>query len=205
MPDTGNRAPGAPRLAATDPKLVELNMRRALGLTGATGSGRGAGAVPQQRPEQARGRHRFAQDGSVPVTVLNHRPDELAAKDVRIAELQAALDTERNAHAATRRTLAEQVAALQALQTRMAHTELAHNDALETERKALAVAQAALAEARAQPTFRRAPRPELSADAASPDDPAPAKAKRGRPRLHPPREPKPVRWWTPSYRAKTKA
>lgn len=178
-------------------------MRRALGLTGGiTAPGRTA-SVPQQRPEQARGRHRFAQDGSVPVTVLNHRPDELAAKDARIAELQASLENERTAHGNTRRMLAEQQTALQALQTRMAHMELAHADALEAERRALAVAQAALADAKAQPAAPTVRRPaKAAADAKAPATPP---KKRGRPRIHPPREPKPVRWWTPSYRAKTKA
>lgn len=192
-------------------------MRRALGLTGGGGNGR-SGTVPQQRADQARGRHKFAQDGSVPVTVLNHRPDELAAKDARIAELVASLENERNTHANTRRTLAEQQAAFQALQTRLAHMELAHRDALEAERRTLAVAQAALVEAKAQPAPRRAARPAVEAaapavpgeadDTATPDGPLAAaapKAKRGRPRIHPPREPKPLRWWTPSFKAKTKA
>lgn len=192
-------------------------MRRALGLTSGGGNGRG-GAVPQQRADQARGRHRFAQDGSVPVTVLNHRPDELAAKDARIAELVASLENERSTHSNTRRTLAEQQAAHQALQTRLAHMELAHGDALEAERRTLAVAQSALVEAKAQPAPRRAPRPVVEAavhaesvpadGTATPDVPtvpAVPKAKRGRPRIHPPREPKPLRWWTPSFKAKTKA
>ena len=212
MPDTGKPAPSATRPAASsDPNLVEINMRRALGLTGG-GSGRG-GAVPQQRADQARGRHKFAQDGSVPVTVLNHRPDELAAKDARIAELVASLENERNTHANTRRTMAEQQSALQALQTRLAHMELAHRDALEAERRTLAMAQAALVEAKAQPAPRRAARPAVDAAApaasddapATPEGPAAPKAKRGRPRIHPPREPKPLRWWTPSFKAKTKA
>lgn len=217
MPDNGKPAQSAPRATPSDPNLVELNMRRALGLTSGGGNGRG-GAVPQQRADQARGRHRFAQDGSVPVTVLNHRPDELSAKDARIAELQASLENERNTHANTRRTLSEQQAAHQALQTRLAHMELAHRDALEAERRTLAVAQSALADAKAQPAPRRTPRPtaepaalaDATADAvdgpAAPTAlPAAPKAKRGRPRIHPPREPKPLRWWTPSFKAKTKA
>ena len=226
MPDTGKPAQSAPKVSTSDPNLVELNMRRALGLTSG-GNGRG-GAVPQQRADQARGRHRFAQDGSVPVTVLNHRPDELSAKDARIAELQASLENERNTHANTRRTLSEQQAAHQALQTRLAHMELAHRDALEAERRTLAVAQSALADAKAQPTPRRAARPaaepvaqpeaeagaEVGAEVGAgpgatavdgPAAPAAPKAKRGRPRIHPPREPKPLRWWTPSFKAKTKA
>lgn len=205
MPESGNRAPGAPRTtisasaqspaAPNDSNQVELNMRRALGLTG-TGNGRTGGPVVQQRPEQARQRHRFAQDGSVAVTVLNHRPDELAAKDTRIRELEASLKNERDQHGNTRRTVSEQQAAMQALQTRLAHMELAHRDALETERKSLAVAQEALVAARAAPQRRAIRLPEATEPA------EPAKAKRGRPRIHPPREPKPVRWWTPSFKAK---
>lgn len=206
-------------------------MRRALGLTGGGGNGRTAGPVIQQRPDQARQRHRFAQDGSVAVTVLNHRPDELTAKEARITELQASLENERTQHAATRRTLGEQQSAVQTLQTRLAHMELAHRDALETERRALAVAQTALLAARdaaprrtraAAPTHtaseaesEAAPDAELSVSAlptpttvtadAVTGEAVPAKAKRGRPRIHPPREPKPVRWWTPGYKARTKA
>ena len=197
MADKGNRAP----LAPNDTQAAELKMRQALGL-----NTRGPLHKPQQRPEQARQRHRFVQDGGVPVTVLNPRQDvEAAGLRERIEELQSSLEHERAAHASARRALQEQQAATQALQTRLAHAELAHNEALSVERHARAAAQEALANASVQ--ARRAPKAAEPED--GPEQPATAngaaKTKRGRPRTAPQKEPKPVRWWTPSFRAKTKA
>ena len=199
MADKGNRAPMAPN----DTHAAELKMRQALGL-----NTRGPSIKPQQRPEQARQRHRFVQDGGVPVTVLNPRNDaENAGLRERIGELQSSLEHERAAHAATRRSLQEQQAAAQALQTRLAHTELAHDEALSLERQARIAAQEALAAVPAPP--RRAVKAvnpsERPAKAAAPEGAEVPKPKRGRPRTAAPKEPKPIRWWTPSFRAKTKA
>ena len=47
---------------------AESRMREALGLRGQP-----VGRTPQQRPEQARQRHRFVRDGEVPVVVLGTR------------------------------------------------------------------------------------------------------------------------------------
>ena len=232
MADKGNRIP----LVPNDANSVEQKMRRALGL-----NAKASGHTPQQRPEQARQRHRFVQDGGVPVTVLNPRHDaEAAGLRERVAELQASLEAERSAHAGTRRALQEQQASAQALQTRLAHAELAHKEALAQERQARVAAQEALAQAAAQAAAQavtaqgtagkraaavgKPATPAEAADASAADahvadapaagvrgasvtDPAGAtiKPKRGRPRTAPPPEPKPVRWWTPSFRAKTKA
>ncbi len=198
MADKGNGVPAA----LNDTQAAELKMRQALGL-----NTRGPSHKPQQRPEQARQRHRFVQDGGVPVTVLNPRQDvETAALRERVEELQSSLEHERAAHGSTRRALQEQQAAAQALQTRLAHAELAHNEALSIERQARAAAQEALANAFARP--RRAANTADADDVAEQGTPkvegAP-KAKRGRPRTAPPKDPKPVRWWTPSFRARTKA
>ena len=214
MADTGNRAPLAPQHAQTDAQSDELKMRRSLGLMG-----KGQPQTPQQRPDQARARHRFVQDGGVPVVVLNHRTDETQALKERITEVERQLETERAMHASTRRTLNESQAAVQALETRLVHAGLAHKDALEQERRALTAAQQALSEALAgSPRRRVAPAvaPEVAESAVETaivparfmDEPAgeaAPKAKRGRPRTRPIPEPKPVRWWTPSFRAKTKA
>lgn len=199
-------------------------MRRALGLNASGGN-----MTAQQRPDQARQRHRFVQDGGVPVVVLNHRTDETTALRERIEALEASLDTERGAHAATRRTVSEQQAQVQSLETRLAHAELAHRDAMTQAQRTQATLQEHIAQLQAQRPGREAkaagpvpetPRPDIAApehDTAdtvpTATDAAPAKAaepagaprKRGRPRLHPPKEPKPVRWWTPSFKAKTKA
>lgn len=198
-------------------------MRRALGLNASGGN-----ATFQQRPDQARQRHRFVQDGGVPVTVLNHRTDETAALRERISALEASLDAERAAHAATRRTSAEQQTQLQSLETRLGHTELAHRDAIALEQRAQTTLKDHIAQLqaarparapRAEPALEpRAPRTESTAETAPPATPeggdlfgtadadsADVPRKRGRPRLHAFKDPKPVRWWTPSFKAKTKA
>lgn len=220
MADQGTRTPFSLNESQSD----ESKMRRALGLTGGGGGGNRP-QVTQQRPDQARGRHKFVQDGGVPVTVVNHRIDENGPLKDRIAELEASLENERNNHANTRRSLSEQQAAAQALQTRLAHADLAHNEALMAERNARLAAQSALSQhlldatparraprpaATPQPAEEPAPEPEPAAAAAhqtvaADPLPAPVKAKRGRPRTTPAKEPKPVRWWTPSYRTKSKA
>lgn len=253
MADQGTRTP----FSLSDSQSDESKMRRALGLTGGGGGGNNRPQVTQQRPDQARGRHKFVQDGGVPVTVVNHRIDENGPLKERIAELEASLENERTNHANTRRALGEQQSAAQALQTRLAHADLAHNEALMTERNARLAAQSALSQHLLDATpARRAPRPAATPQATEepvpepepaaaaphrtvaadplpaavldrqpaeltdeptdgPTDgqpdagtdlvPAPMKAKRGRPRTAAPKEPKPVRWWTPSYRTKSKA
>jgi len=214
---------------------TETRMRLALGL------GPGAGGSPaQQRPEQARARHRFVQDGGVPVVMLNHKPDPDAALRERLGTLEAQLEAERAAHASTRRTLTEQQAAHQALQTRLVHAELAHTETLDTERRLRLAAQQALVELQPAPARRgRPPGPRApvvepvretanvteNVQGATPEtemaETPPAakrgpgrprlaavpieKPKRGRPRIHPIPEPKPVRWWTPGFKAKSKA
>ena len=219
MADTGRRAPLAPSAASrddsqsVDQQAAETKMRRALGL----GSG-GGHHTPQQRPEQARARHRFVQDGGVPVVMLSQKAEpETAALRERITSLGGALENERQAHQAALRQLKELEGHHTALQTRLAHAELTHRDALEQERRLRIAAQEALGEAlAATPAARRRPaasrvavedEPIATAAAAPPadsDTPVPPKRGRGRPRSATPPEPKPVRWWTPSFRAKSK-
>lgn len=189
-----------------DTPIDEDRVRRALGLK--TG-----GAPHQQRPEQARQRHRFVADGAVPVVMLNRADGETTGLKERIASLETTLDTERNAHAATRRALSDAHAAHQTLQTRLSHTELSHGEALKAERAARRTAEEALAALRAERPERprRVPKSvivehaeALGASASEPGSAQPMAAKPGRkPRLTAaPREAKPVRWWTPSFRNK---
>jgi hypothetical protein len=168
-------------IPASDTQAVENQMRRALGLQG---SGRPA---PQQRPDQARARHKFVQDGGVPVVVLNRSEDATAPFKARILELEASLEAERAAHAATRRTLHEAQLAAQALQTRLTHAELAHSDFLAAERQAREAAEAAQ-----QQAVQR-----LAATQ--------AKQVRHKPTPTPAveREAQPVKWWLPNYKAKS--
>ena len=198
--------------AASDDETAESRMRLALGLRGAAST---AGHAPQQRADQARARHKFVQDGGVPVVMLNrsHDQDALGTLKARVTELERHLDQERTAHAATKRLVAEAQANLQQEKTRFAHAELAHADALAAAARAAEAGTAAReleadTAARALEASQR--RPAMAAAVTNPD--APAKPKRGRP----PRKPaidraslerpakaeKPVRWWTPSYRTK---
>lgn len=177
MSDRNKPAP----IPASDSQAVETQMRRALGLQG---PGRPA---PQQRPDQARARHKFVQDGGVPVVVLNRSDDPAAPFKARISELEASLEAERAAHAATRRNLQEAQLAAQALQTRLTHAELAHSDALAAERQAREAAETGRQQAlqrlaaatQAKPARRKAA-PDPAAE----------------------REAQPVKWWLPNYKAK---
>ena len=125
-------------------------MRRALGLTGdravrnspppterpqAGPPGRATGRSSADKP-----RHRFVQDGTVPVTILNrHRPDEAEGSPASRTAIEAALRDERAARDRAERSLQEALATVRDLQTKLGHAELAH-------REALAAAQASRAE-----------------------------------------------------------
>lgn len=188
--------------ASTDNRFdpVELRMREALGLHGRPVSG-----LPQQRPEQARQRHRFARDGEVPVVVLGARKvqDTSPAPDHPIAELQAALDSERAARVGAERALQEAQAAIQKLQARLAHAELAHSEAFAAERASREQAERGLQEA---VTVRDSAERQLRERTvlAPPESRKPARTASAAkaPLIHKAREPQPVQWWLPSYRAK---
>ncbi|MBV8911881.1 MAG: hypothetical protein JOZ05_02440 [Acetobacteraceae bacterium] len=187
-----NRTDDQQQPLSLDSQVDEERIRRALGLKG-NGS-------HQQRPEQARHRHRFVSDGAVPVVVLNRTERESGGLKEKLEAAEAALETERAAHAATRRALLEAQAANQALQTRLGHAELAHNEALAAEREGRRAAEDALAALRAEAALRV----EIEAPAPA-AEPKPVVRKLRMPRLPKvEKEQKPVRWWTPSYRAKRK-
>ena len=197
MPDSDENLP----LSSNDSQSTEIRMRRALGLQGTSR------AAPQQRADQARPRHRFVQDGGVPVVVLNSRSDNdpTAVFKARIAELEAALEAERSAHGATRRTLQEAQASVQALQTRLAHAEFAHGEALAAERRARKEAEESL-QTQLSPQFEQPVAPPMTAPTLISADRA-KKAVRKAPRA--PRvpkvaEPQPVKWWLPNFREKTR-
>ncbi len=195
MPDSDEKFP----LSPNDSQSTEIRMRRALGLQGP------ARAAPQQRADQARPRHRFVQDGGVPVVVLNSRGDNdpVAAFKARVAEMEAALDAERNAHGATKRTLQEMQASVQALQTRLAHAEFAHGEAVAAERRARKEAEDSL-QARLALEAEQAASSVGEAPAAAVVS-APKKAARRMarvPRAPKVAEPQPVKWWLPNFREK---
>jgi len=185
-------------LSPSDTQATENRMRRALGLQGPSRQ------PPQQRADQVRPRHRFVQDGGVPVVVLNSRGDHdpTAVFKTRVAELEAALEAERTAHGATRRSLHEVQAAAQAQQTRLAHAELAHSEALAMERNARQAAEESL-QARLAVSEQTAAVPVAAPGLAVPAKPKRAAPKTPRvPRVAKTKEPQPIKWWLPNFREK---
>jgi len=196
MSDSDDNLP----LSSNDSQSTESRMRRALGLQGPLHK------APQQRADQARPRHRFVQDGGVPVVVLSGRgdADPVAPLKTRIAEREAALEAERNAHGVTRRALHEAQTSVQALQARLAHTEFAHGEALAAERRMRIGAERAL---QSQPAPQAAPPPPSAATIPRSTAGGQPKTARNAPRV--PRtakvlEPQPVKWWLPIHRQKTR-
>ncbi len=217
--------------------IDEDRVRRALGLKSS-----GSSPTHQQRPEQARARHRFVADGAVPVVMLNRTDGETSGLKERLSAAEHALENERGAHANTRRALQEATQANQSMQTRLGHNELSSGEVLRTEREGRRVAEAALAELRAalqaetarvsaleaalaaakaekiaddREAERKAAEQTATQSSQPASDAAPVQSEirvRREVRASEPiprkqrsgsaKEPKPVRWWTPSYRAK---
>jgi chromosome segregation ATPase len=188
-------------------EATESRMREALGVRDRPTST----SAPQRKADQARQRHRFVQDGEVPV-VLNSRKELNTGSDPgnRLAAAESALDAERIARGRAERSLQEAQTTIQNLQTRLAHTELAHSEALAAERAQREQAEKALHEA---VTAREAAEQQLR-EMISASSTGMARM-RGRPKKitaarsadRPPsarktRELQPVKWWLPSYRAK---
>lgn len=186
IPDNGRQEVARDEAAQRDAAQAdEANMRRALGMLGGT-------ARPAQVQQQARDRrpaspaiasprrHRFVQDGDVPVTMMRARADNPAeapsvsgASPVnRLDALQAAFTAEHAARERAERALEEAQAMIRDLRTKLAHMELAREEAL---------------------------RPRAQTEAAPEPQPAPVEKPRRKlavarpPRA--PKEPKPVKWW----------
>jgi hypothetical protein len=125
---------------------AEQQMRRALGLYG---------DQPRQRPEGERSepaqrtggggfaqgglhRRRFVQDGDVPVTVVAHGGTSATGPTTsRLQRVETALAAETAGRDRAERTLHEVQAALQALQTKMGHNDLAKNEAVAASKRHL--------------------------------------------------------------------
>ena len=138
------------------------------------------------------------------MVVLNSRGDHdpTAVFKTRVAELEAALEAERTAHGATRRSLHEVQAAAQAQQTRLAHAELAHSEALAMERNARQAAEESL-QARLAVSEQTAAVPVAAPGLAVPAKPKRAAPKTPRvPRVAKTKEPQPIKWWLPNFREK---
>jgi hypothetical protein len=190
----------------------EDRMRQALGLRGDQSNER-----PTPRREPLRGPHRFVKDGEVPVVVLSpsreHGPDGPAPVN-RVAAAEAALRSERVAREWAERTLRETQTTLQHVQTKLAHADLAHGEALAAERRGREQAEAGLAEAIAaretlelrlvEMAAAQPPGAEDRTELVKPSQAALVKPRRKAANAAE-REPQPVKWWLPSYKAKTRA
>jgi hypothetical protein len=190
----------------------EDRMRQALGLRGDQSNER-----PTPRREPLRGPHRFVKDGEVPVVVLSpsreHGPDGPAPVN-RVAAAEAALRSERVAREWAERTLRETQTTLQHVQTKLAHADLAHGEALAAERRGREQAEAGLAEAIAaretlelrlvEMAAAQQPGAEDRTELVKPSQAALVKPRRKAANAAE-REPQPVKWWLPSYKAKTRA
>lgn len=153
--------PNSSPLDAPDTLSVEERMRRALGLTGDRGSRgspprterpqAGPQVRPVNRPSADKPRHRFVQDGDVPVAVLTrHRPDEADGLSASRTAAEAALQDERAARGRSERALQEALATVHDLQTKLGHAELAHRELSATAQAARAEADALRAERQKQ-------------------------------------------------------
>lgn len=130
---------------------AEQQMRRALGLYGDAPRPRPEGerSEPAQRAGggfmQGVHRRRFVQDGEVPVTVVRRDiPDaahpaggQAAPTSSRLQRVESALAAETSARERAERALHEAQAAVQALQTKIGHNDLAKNEAIAAGRRHL--------------------------------------------------------------------
>ncbi len=149
--------PKSPPPNAPDTASVEEHMRRALGLTGDRAGrsspsqnerphvgplGRPAGRSSADKP-----RHRFVQDGAVPVTVINrHRSDNADGPPAGHGAIEAVLENERAARERAERSLQDALATVHDLQTKLGHAELARREASGTAEAARAAADTLRAE-----------------------------------------------------------
>ena len=167
-------------------------MRETLGLSG---RGRAAGRVqPAAAPKQ---RHRFVQDGEVPVTHLTGPRDGDATASLRgrIAALESELDAAQAARLKAEHSAQAALGQMHALETKLAHVEMSAKEAAAQERQAREHAEAELQ--RAIVAHELALQDRTAAAAA-----APAKERaKSTPRVPKPKGvprakgPQPVKWW----------
>jgi len=157
---------------------------------------------------------RFVKDGEIPVVLLNtgrDRGSQPSPNTRPLAETEAALRAEQAARATAERALADALATIQRLRTQLAHTEIAHAETLQAERKKCEALNQALLEAAdtrerlqeqlAHHAATSASQPEaLRATTAQPI-PAAQQNKSRKRHAGAGREPEPVKWWLPSYKA----
>lgn len=216
-----------------DAELTEERMRRALGLSGPSRNATltirgGSPRRPAAKAPAPSGHEAGVADGS------GLRAGTVSPLQERVGALEPILAAERQRHTETRQLLQRAELRVRGLEARTLSDAVAQAEALDVERRAVINAQRALNEALFEAQQRDAAgrtaaagrqtgtspvttdqvgpeaamRPATTSDTvAAPQaatQPVPAK-KRGRPRTRPLPEPKPVRWWTPSFQAKIKS
>jgi hypothetical protein len=198
----------------------ELHMRETLGLTGRTRPQ--IRAQPASSPMSAKQRHRFVQDGEVPVIHLapgSRDSDNAGTLRARIASLEASLEQEQSARSKAEHSLQASLTHSHALETKLAHVEMAARETLTAERSLREHAEFALQAAiqERDTAMQQAAARELSVQIAAAAPPsvelpevkerpkrAPRVAKPKVPRATTPRieEPQPIKWWLNSAKAK---
>ncbi len=215
--DDTSQSPDSQSREADETSDAEARMRQALGLFGTRPGG---GGEHVRHHEQHSGgerrpvtsgpgarRHRFVQDGEVPVSVVRGRTGQRpqAAEGDRHADEIA---HERQLRAEAERKLGEREIQLRSLQTRIGHAELERDNALAEAREWREKAEAALAAAgtAAADTAPVAadpppePRHDDDNEMEPPGTPGVRGARRGpRRRVDEPQldliDPEPVKWW----------
>ncbi len=196
---------------SNDSDETESRMRDALGI--------GPARTTQNRGTAPPVRKQFVRDGQVQVEILQGRraPEGMDALQRRVTSLQDELAAERSERIAAQRALAESRAVIQQLQTKLAHNELATAEALATEQQTRSALEQQLQELSSQVAQTKAAQARTAENkAATADTKAAARPKRAdsdsdlprkaapskRAGVKPAKEPKPVKWWLPSYQAR---
>ncbi len=164
-------------------------MRRSLGL--------GAARPFQNKgPHAGKERHRFRQDGEVPVVMVGSKRSPQTGPD-EASGLETALQAERQARLQAEHALQQAQASLRALQTKLVHAELSYQDSLASERQAREQVEAAAREAVAKLTVQAAAVTASPDRSLAPPPPRVARASQTATKA----EAKPVQWWAPGWDA----
>jgi len=185
-------------------------MRHALGLANASSATRSSSG-----PSQVNRPRRFVKDGEIPVVLLTAGRDRTAQTSAvanQLAQAEGALSTERTARASAERALADALATIQRLRTQLAHAEMSHAETLDAEQKHReALDQALLEAANTRESLEKqlahqaaTQRQRVEAKPTTTAEPLPVPERHEQKGKHPDavREPEPVKWWLPSYKAK---
>lgn len=187
----------------------EDRIRHALGLAEASSATHFSSAP--SRPHRPR---RFVRDGELPVVLLNagrDRSTETSTIAKQLADAEAVIRNEQAARATAERALADALATIQRLRTQLAHAEMSHAEALDAARKQREALDQALLKAtetreslEKQLAHRAATRRQgVEAKPTTPAEPLPVAERHEQKGKRPAalREPEPVKWWLPSYKA----